>query len=157
MKDLAAHPATWARAATDAGLVSGCVFAVSGGGEPAAALAFFFDSATELDQRLSTLLAQLAMQLGRAVERQQADEALRLSEERFRSAFDEGPIGIGMVDLEMRYLRVNQVLCGMLGLRARSCWGRSFLPRPSQGSVIFGATPNDCCVVRLLAIATKPG
>ena len=76
------------------------------------ALWLFFSTRDDLDQRLSTLLAQLAMQLGRAVERQQADEALRLSEERFRSAFDEGPIGIGMVDLEMRYLRVNEVLCG---------------------------------------------
>ena len=45
LNDLAAHPATWARAATDAGLVSACVFAVSGGGEPAGALAFFFDRA----------------------------------------------------------------------------------------------------------------
>ena len=66
------------------------------------------------------------MQLGRAVERQQADEALRLSEERFRSAFDEGPIGIGMVDLEMRYLRVNQVLCAMLGLRDEELLGHKF-------------------------------
>ena len=69
------------------------------------------------------------MQLGRAVERQQADEALRLSEERFRSAFDEGPIGIGMVDLEMRYLRVNQVLCGDARIaRAKNYWGTSFSP-----------------------------
>jgi PAS domain S-box-containing protein len=69
------------------------------------------------------------MQLGRAVERQQADEALRLSEERFRSAFDEGPIGIGMVDLDMRYLRVNQVLCGMLGLRSDELLGQKFFAR----------------------------
>lgn len=126
LNDLAAQPEPWARAATDAGLVSACAFAVFGGGEPAGALAFFSERAIDLDQRLSTLLAQLAMQLGRAVERQQVDEALRLSEERFRSAFDEGPIGIGMVDLEMRYLRVNQVLCGMLGLRSEELLGHKF-------------------------------
>ena len=124
--DLAGQSEPWARAATDAGMVSVCTFAVFGGGAPAGALAFFSDHAIELDQRLSTLLAQLAMQLGRAVERQQADEALRLSEERFRSAFDEGPIGIGMVDLEMRYLRVNQVLCGMLGLHSEELLGQKF-------------------------------
>ncbi len=124
--DLAAQPEQWAHAASDAGLVSACVFAVICGGEPTAALAFFFERAIELDQRLSTLLAQLAMQLGRAVERQQADEALRLSEERFRSAFDEGPIGIGMVDLEMRYLRVNEALCGMLGLPSEELLGQKF-------------------------------
>jgi len=124
--DLAGQSEPWARAATDAGLISVCAFAVFGGGTPAGALAFFSDRAIELDQRLSTLLSQLAMQLGRAVERQQADEALRLSEERFRSAFDEGPIGVGMVDLEMRYLRVNQVLCGMLGLRSEELLGQKF-------------------------------
>ena len=123
---LAAQSEPWARAATDAGLVSVCAFAVIGNGQPTGALAFFSRRAIDLDQRLSTLLAQLAMQLGRAVERQQADEALRLSEERFRSAFDEGPIGIGMVDLEMRYLRVNQVLCGMLGFRSEELLGQKF-------------------------------
>ena len=71
--DLAGRPAPWARAATDAGLVSACVFVVFGGGEPIGALAFFFDHAMDLDQWLSTFLSQLAMQLGRAVERQQAD------------------------------------------------------------------------------------
>jgi PAS domain S-box-containing protein len=124
--ELAARPEPWARAAADAGLVSACAFAVFGGNEPAGALAFFSERPIDLDQRLSTLLAQLAMQLGRAVERQHADEALRLSEERFRSAFDEGPIGIGMVDLEMRYLRVNQVLCGMLGLPSEELLGHKF-------------------------------
>jgi PAS domain S-box-containing protein len=126
LNDLAAQSEPWAGAATDAGLVSVCAFAVIGGGDLTGALAFFSERAIELDPRFSTLLAQLAMQLGRAVERQQADEALRLSEERFRSAFDEGPIGIGMVDLEMRYLRVNQVLCGMLGWRSEELLGQKF-------------------------------
>jgi PAS domain S-box-containing protein len=129
VNDLAGRPEHWARAATEAGLVSACVFVVIGGGEPIGALAFFFEREVDLDQRLSTLLSQLAMQLGRAVERQQADEALRLSEERFRSAFDDGPIGIGMVDLDMRYLRVNQVLCGMLGLRSDELLGQKFFAR----------------------------
>ena len=118
----------------DAGLVSVCAFAVSAAASRPVLWHFFPSEPIELDQRLSTLLAQLAMQLGRAVERQQADEALRLSEERFRTAFDEGPIGIGMVDLEMRYLRVNKALCGMLGLPKRRVVGaKVFRQRPSQG------------------------
>ena len=79
-----------------------------------------------LDPRLSTVLRQLALQMGRVIERQRADEALRLSEERFRTAFDEGPIGIGMIDLAMRYLRVNQALREMLGLRTDELLGQKF-------------------------------
>ena len=102
------------------------LFSVVAGGEPAGALAFFSEQAIELDQRLSTVFGQLETHLGRVVERQRADDALRLSEQRFRTAFDEGPIGIGMVDLEMRYLRVNQALCEMLGYGNHELLGEKF-------------------------------
>jgi PAS domain S-box-containing protein len=42
-------------------------------------------------------------------------ENLRESEELFRSAFDASAIGIGLVSLEGRYLRVNTALCQFLG------------------------------------------
>ncbi len=47
-------------------------------------------------------------------ERTQAEEALKESEERFRTAFENAPIGVALVDLDRRYLRVNRVLCEML-------------------------------------------
>jgi PAS domain S-box-containing protein len=127
--DLARQDEPWARAAAAAGLVSACALSVIADDEPAGALAFFSQRAIDLDQRLSTVLTQLAMNLGRFVERQRADEALRLSEERFRTAFDEGPIGIGMVDLAMRYLRVNQALCAMLDCRNDELLGEKFFGR----------------------------
>jgi PAS domain S-box-containing protein len=117
---------SWAHAGRAAGLAAVCAIPVSAGGEPAGALAFFSEQSIELDQRLSTVLRQLETHLGRVIERQRADDALRLSEERFRTAFDEGPIGIGMVDLEMRYLRVNQALCEMLGYGNRELLGQKF-------------------------------
>ena len=48
-------------------------------------------------------------------ERRQAEEALKESEERFRSAFDDAPIGVTLVGHDNRYLRVNRAFCEMLG------------------------------------------
>lgn len=44
-----------------------------------------------------------------------AELALRESEERFRRSFDDAPIGLALVSLEGRWLRVNRVLCEMVG------------------------------------------
>ena len=48
-------------------------------------------------------------------ERKQAQEALRQSEERFRSLIEQGPIGITLIDRDYRLLKVNAALCRMLG------------------------------------------
>jgi len=44
----------------------------------------------------------------------EAKEALRESEERFRSAFDHAAIGMALVGLDGRWLRVNPALCEIL-------------------------------------------
>jgi PAS domain S-box-containing protein len=49
------------------------------------------------------------------IERTEAELALRESEERFRRSFDDAPIGLALVSLEGRWLRVNRVLCEMVG------------------------------------------
>ncbi len=49
--------------------------------------------------------------------RRQAEEELRRSEERFRLIFEQGPIGITVVDLDRRYCQVNPEVCRMLGYR----------------------------------------
>ncbi len=51
-------------------------------------------------------------------EQRRQQEALRLSEERFRSAFERAPIGIALVAPSGRFLRVNPALCNMLGYDA---------------------------------------
>ncbi len=48
-------------------------------------------------------------------ERITAEEKLRQSEERFRSAFDFAPVGMALVSLENRFLQVNGALCRLLG------------------------------------------
>ncbi len=48
-------------------------------------------------------------------ERRRTEAALRESEERFRGAFDDAPIGIALVSPAGRWLKVNRSLCDILG------------------------------------------
>ena len=57
--------------------------------------------------------AEQAKQYAAVLEEQAA--ALRESEERFRSAFDNAPIGIALVSSSGKWLRVNHALCHILG------------------------------------------
>jgi PAS domain S-box-containing protein len=45
----------------------------------------------------------------------QAEDALRVSEERFRTAFENAAIGMGLFDLDGRFLQVNQAYCTLTG------------------------------------------
>lgn len=51
----------------------------------------------------------------RDAERASNEEALREAQERFRSAFDNAPIGVAIVGLDGRFLQVNRSLCEILG------------------------------------------
>ena len=55
-----------------------------------------------------------------------ADEALRESEERFRKIFEEGPLGMAIVDLDCRFASVNGALCRMLGYAEQELTGLAF-------------------------------
>ena len=48
-------------------------------------------------------------------ERKRTEDALREARDRFRSIFENAPIGVAMVNLEGRYLQVNHSLCEILG------------------------------------------
>jgi PAS domain S-box-containing protein len=48
-------------------------------------------------------------------ERKKAEEALRLSEERFRGVFEQGPMGVAIMGIDGRMLKVNAAFCQMLG------------------------------------------
>jgi diguanylate cyclase (GGDEF)-like protein/PAS domain S-box-containing protein len=58
-------------------------------------------------------------------ERKQADEALRRSEERFRSIFEHAVAGMNTMDSEGRFVEVNDAFCRFLGFSAEELRGLS--------------------------------
>jgi len=52
------------------------------------------------------------------LELQEKSAALRASEERFRAAFEDAPIGMGLTTVEGEWLEVNAALCDLLGRSA---------------------------------------
>ncbi|WP_190303510.1 PAS domain S-box protein [Pseudanabaena sp. UWO311] len=60
------------------------------------------------DQEVLTIIRNIS-------DRKKSEEALRESEMRFRSVFDNAAVGISVAALEGKHLAVNQSLCQMLG------------------------------------------
>jgi len=57
--------------------------------------------------------------------RKQAEEGLRLSEERFRRIFDEGPVGLGIESPDHTIIAANKVLCELLGYTEQELAGQN--------------------------------
>src|SRR5947209_15058424 len=53
--------------------------------------------------------------------------ALEASEQTFRQIFQDGPMGIAIVDLQQRFMKVNESLCQMIGYSAEELIGRNTL------------------------------
>jgi PAS domain S-box-containing protein len=60
-------------------------------------------------------------------ERKRAEEELEESEERFRLAFEDGPIGMTIVGLDYKLLQVNKVFCEMLGYTEQELTALTFV------------------------------
>jgi PAS domain S-box-containing protein len=58
--------------------------------------------------------------------RRQADQALRASEERFRTTFEQAAVGIAHVAPSGQWLRVNQRLCDIVGYTREELLARTF-------------------------------
>ncbi|RUR84194.1 hypothetical protein PCC6912_17880 [Chlorogloeopsis fritschii PCC 6912] len=56
----------------------------------------------------------------------QTEEALRRSEEQFRKAFDNAPIGMALVSLKGQFLKVNNSLCEILGYNGEELLALTF-------------------------------
>jgi PAS domain S-box-containing protein len=54
-----------------------------------------------------------------------AERALRASEERFRVAFEQAPIGVALLDLEGRYVQVNDAYCRTVRRRREELTGHT--------------------------------
>ncbi len=59
-------------------------------------------------------------------ERKQSEQALRDSEAQFRATFEQAAVGVGHVDLDGHWLRVNQTLCGIVGYSQTELLSKTF-------------------------------
>ena len=105
-----------------------------------------------VDISLSPLQSERELQVLASVrditERKQAEEALRQSEERFRSLFENSPLGLALVDKEYRYISINESYCRMLGYSAAELLSMSPLEV---------AHPDEREEVRRLGLALRTG
>jgi PAS domain S-box-containing protein len=70
----------------------------------------------QLNQELELRVQERTQELQAEIrERQQVEVALRESEERFRTVFEQAAVGIDICDLQGRFVRVNQKLCDIFG------------------------------------------
>jgi PAS domain S-box-containing protein len=58
-------------------------------------------------------------------ERKLTDAALRESEERFRTVFEEGPLGMALIDTQLRFSRANAMFCQLLDMSHSELMGMS--------------------------------
>jgi len=94
-------------------------------------------------------------------ERKRAEEALRESEERFRLAMEEGPLGIGLIGKDFHFIKVNRALCETLGYSEAEFSTLKFLdvvhPDEVPGIMsraerhIYGVAPGDKLETRFVA------
>jgi PAS domain S-box-containing protein len=68
----------------------------------------------------------IAVTVRDATERREAERTLREAEERFRLALDEAPIGMALVALDGRFMRVNRALCEIVGYAPEELAGLTF-------------------------------
>jgi len=81
--------------------------------------------ATGSNQLDNPLIAGIVVNSRDVTERKIIEEKLRQSEERFRRIFEDGPLGMIIVDPDYRLLKANKAFCKMLGYAEQELTGRS--------------------------------
>jgi PAS domain S-box-containing protein len=104
------------------GLRAAFGFPILLGEEVLGVLEFFSREIRQPDQELLNMLATIGSQIGQFIDRKRAEEglrastkALRRSEERWRTVFQNAPVGIGTLNLDGRFVTANPTFQRMLG------------------------------------------
>lgn len=94
---------------------SAFAFPITAEDERIGVIEFFGREVRDVDEGLLQVSGALAAQIGQFIRRKRAEEALADSEQELRAIFDNANVGIVVSGLDMRYLRVNDKFCAMVG------------------------------------------
>ena len=120
---------------------SAFAFPITADDERFGVMEFFGREVREPDEALLQVSGALAAQIGQFIRRKQAEEALADSEQELRAIFDNANVGIVVSGLDMRYLRVNDRFCTMVGY-AREDLLRMRIPDLNLESNVGGLTES---------------
>lgn len=104
------------QALEEAGLITGFAFPVLKGESVTAVLEFFSDRPLPQTDIIVKVLEQAASLLSRVIEREQARQALELSQQRLASIFEQTQNGILLVNDTLTCLDANPAFCQLLGV-----------------------------------------
>lgn len=141
VRDFSAADFPRSAAARQAGLRTcvGCPVAVRN--QVIGVLELFSTETKEEDARLVQTLGVVGSQIGQFLERSEAEESLRESEERFRAVFESDAVGITIVDPAGRVISCNPAFAAMLGFEAADLLGADLMslthPEDREASRVF--------------------
>ncbi len=73
-------------------------------------------------------------------ERKRIEMALRESEMRYRLIFEQGPLAVTLIDLDLKYIKVNQRMCDIIGYEKAELYQLTFtsITHPEDRDLDFG-------------------
>ncbi|MHC5726391.1 MAG: PAS domain S-box protein, partial [Nostoc sp.] len=95
------------------------------GNQVLAVLVFFKRSSVLVDRRLLLLVSAVAAQLGGLIERKTLEQELALREARLNAFFSSAPVGMNIVDNQLRFVQINQLLAEINGLPQQDHIGKT--------------------------------
>ncbi|MFS0519459.1 PAS domain S-box protein [Nostoc sp. UIC 10607] len=111
--------------AAKVGLKAGFGVPILAGKEVLAVLVFFKRSSVLVDRRLLLLVTAVAAQLGGLIERKTLEQELALREARLNAFFSSAPVGMNIVDNQLRFVQINQLLAEINGLPQQDHIGKT--------------------------------
>ncbi|MBD0385908.1 MAG: PAS domain S-box protein [Nostoc sp. C3-bin3] len=95
------------------------------GNQVLAVLVFFKRTSVLVDKRLLLLVSAVAAQLGALIERKTLEQELALREARLNAFFSSAPVGMNILDNQLRFVQINQLLAEINGLPQQDHIGKT--------------------------------
>ncbi|MEA5627213.1 PAS domain S-box protein [Nostoc sp. UHCC 0251] len=111
--------------AAKVGLKAGFGVPILAGKQVLAVLIFFKRTSVLIDKRLLLLVSAVAAQLGGLIERKTLEQELALREAHLNAFFSNAPVGMNIVDNQLRFVQINQLLAEINGLPQQDHIGKT--------------------------------